>query len=368
MELLKKVIAGIEKIDYSFADKTQKRLDNLTKPPGSLGRLEELAKQVVKITGKENPVLSNKVIFTFAGDHGIAREGVSAYPQEVTAQMVYNFINGGAAINVLARHVGARVVVADLGVVSDLKPHKELIIKKVNYGTKNIARWPAMTKEEAVKAIENGMEIFLDEFSAAGARLPDGQVSAFGGKNGIDIIGIGEMGIANTTSASAITSVLTKTTVEEVTGRGTGIDDKTLAHKIAMIEKALEINKPNSKDVLDVLSKVGGFEIGGLAGVVLAAASKRVPVVIDGFISTVAVLIADALEPKVKDYLIASHCSVERGHRVILDYLGLKPILDLSLRLGEGTGAALAMNIVDAAVKVLNEMATFEAAGVSNDL
>ena len=353
MELLKKVISNIDKIDYSLADKTQKRLDNLTKPQGSLGRLEELAKQVVEITQKDNPGLKNKVIFTFAADHGVTEEGISAYPKEVTAQMVYNFIRGGAGINVLAAHAGAKVVVADLGVAEKLSvaDGNSFVDKKIALGTKNFAKGPAMTKEEAVSSIESGIEIFLDEWN-----------------KGIDIVGIGEMGIGNTASASAISAVITGKAVKELTGRGTGIDDKTHFRKIEVVQKAIELNKPDSKDGIDILSKVGGFEIGGLAGVVLAAASERVPVVIDGFISTAAALIAYKLEPKVKDYLIASHCSVEKGHKAILDYLGLKPILDLSLRLGEGTGAALAMNIVDAAVKVLNEMATFEAAGVSESI
>ena len=351
MEKLKQIVSSIEKIDSSLADKAQERLDNLTKPPGSLGRLEELAKQIVEITRNEKPALKNKVIFTFAGDHGIAEEGVSAYPQAVTAQMVYNFINGGAGINVLARHVGARVVVADLGVASDLKPHKDLVIKKVALGTRNMARGAAMSKEEALKAVENGIEIFLNE-------LP----------KGIDIIGTGEMGIANTTAASAIVSAILNKPVEELTGRGTGIDDSALKNKIEAIKKALEKNKPNPKDAIDVVSKVGGFEIAGLAGVILAAASKRVPVVIDGFISTAAALIAYTLEPKVREYLIAAHCSVEKGHKAVLEYMGLKPILDLNLRLGEGTGAALAMNIIEASVKILKEMATFQEAGVSENL
>ena len=355
MELLKNTISNIEKIDYSLSVKTQKRLDNLTKPRGSLGRLEELAKQIVEITRKDKPELKNKVIFTFAADHGVTEEGISAYPKEVTAQMVYNFIRGGAGINVLARQAGTRVVVADLGVAEQIQKSKlksqNFIDKKIALGTKNFVKGPAMTKEEAVRAIESGMEIFLDEWN-----------------KGIDIVGIGEMGIGNTASASAISAVITGRPVSELTGRGTGIDDKTHFRKIEIIEKAINLNKPQAKDAIDVLAKVGGFEIGGLSGVVLAAASKRVPVVIDGFISTAAALIAYAIEPKVKDYLIASHCSVEKGHKAILDYLGLKPILDLSLRLGEGTGAALAMNIVDAAVKVLNEMATFEAAGVSESI
>ena len=355
MELLKKIISGIEKIDYSLAEKTQKRLNNLTKPQGSLGRLEELAKQVVEITRKDKPELKDKVIFTFAADHGVTEEGISAYPKEVTAQMVYNFIRGGAGINVLARQAGVKVVVADFGVAEQIQKSKiknqNFIDKKIGLGTKNFAKGPAMTKDEAVRSIESGIEIFLAEY-----------------RKGIDIAGIGEMGIGNTASAGAISAVITGNPVKELTGRGTGIDDKTYSRKIEIIEKAIALNKPQAKDALDVLSKVGGFEIGGLVGVALAAASKRVPVVMDGFISTCAALLAYVIEPKVKDYLIASHCSVEKGHKAILEYLGLKPILDLSLRLGEGTGAALAMNIVEAAVKVLNEMATFESAGVSEGI
>ncbi|MDO8749068.1 MAG: nicotinate-nucleotide--dimethylbenzimidazole phosphoribosyltransferase [Candidatus Omnitrophota bacterium] len=355
MELLNKTISRIEKIDYSLSNRTQKRLDNLTKPQGSLGRLEELAKQVVEITRKDKPELKDKVIFTFAADHGVTEEGISAYPKEVTAQMVYNFIRGGAGINVLARQAGAKVVVADLGVAEQIQKSKfknqNFIDKKIGLGTKNFAKGPAMTKQEAIRSIESGMEIFLAEF-----------------EKGIDIAGIGEMGIGNTASASAISAVITDKPVKELTGRGTGIDDKTHSRKIEIIEKAIALNKPQAKDAIDVLAKVGGFEIGGLAGVVLAAASKRVPVVMDGFISTCAALLAYVIEPKVKDYLIASHCSVEKGHKAILEYLGLKPILDLSLRLGEGTGAALAMPVIEAGVKILTEMATFQDAGVSESI
>ena len=362
MGLLNKTIAGIEKIDYLLSDKTQKRLDNLTKPQGSLGRLEELAKQVVEITRKDKPELKDKVIFTFAADHGVTEEGISAYPKEVTIQMVYNFIRGGAGINVLARQAGVKVVVADLGVAEQIQKSlpagrqekskiENFVDKKIAFGTKNFAKGPAMTKDEAVRSIESGMEIFLAEF-----------------EKGIDIAGIGEMGIGNTASASAISAVITGRPVSELTGRGTGIDDKTHSRKIEIIAKAIALNKPQAKDAIDVLSKVGGFEIGGLAGVVLAAASKRVPVVMDGFISTCAALLAYTIEPKVKDYLIASHCSVEKGHKAILEYLGLKPILDLSLRLGEGTGAALAMPVIEAGVKILNEMATFQDAGVSESI
>lgn len=347
MQKLSETISRIEKIDCSLGNKTQIRLDNLTKPRGSLGRLETLARRVVEITRNENPSFKNKVIFTMVGDHGVVAEGVSVFPQEVTSQMVYNFIGGGAGINVLARHVGAKVVVVDMGVASDLISHPELIIKKVNYGTKNMAKGPAMSKEEAIKSIEAGIEAFEDEF-----------------KKGIDIVGTGDMGIGNTTPGSAITAVITGKAVGDVTGRGTGIDDKALAHKIEVINKAIEINQPNPKDALDVLAKVGGLEIGGLTGVILAAASKKIPVVIDGFISGAAALIAFHLELKVKDYLIAAHRSVEKGHKAILDFIGLEPILDLNLRLGEGTGACLGINMVEAGVKILTEMATFEDAGV----
>lgn len=348
MQRLNETVSKIERIDYSLAEKTQKRLDNLTKPQGSLGRLEELAKQVVEITKNENPPVKNKVIFTMAGDHGVVKEGVSAFPAEVTAQMVYNFLRRGAGINVLAEHTGARVVVADMGVATDLNPHPELIVKKVDYGTKNILSGPAMTKDQAIKSVETGIEIFE-------AELP----------KGIDIAGTGEMGIGNTTPSSAIAAVITGEAVEDVTGRGTGIDDETFTHKVEVIKKVIEVNKPVPEDAIDVLYKIGGFEIGGLVGVILASASKRVPVVIDGFISGAAGLIAYQLEPKVRDYMIAAHCSVEQGHKIILDYIGLKPLLDLDLRLGEGTGAALGMSIVEAAIKILTEMATFQIASVS---
>jgi len=348
MEKTKDIIEKIGGLDRNLMKKAQERLDNLTKPQGSLGRLEDLAKLIVGITKKENPILKDKVIFTLAGDHGVTEEGVSAYPKEVTPQMVYNFLRGGAGINVLAKHIGARVIVVDAGVSCDLEPHPGLVIKKINYGTKNMAKGPAMTKEEAIRCIEVGAELFEDEF-----------------EKGIDIIGTGDMGIGNTTPSSAIAACFTGKPVELLTGRGTGIDDDSLKNKIEIIKRSLEVNKPNSKDAIDVLSKVGGFEIGTLSGIILKAASKRIPVVIDGFISGAAALIAYHLEPKVKDFMIASHCSVEKGHRVILDYLGLKPILDLDLRLGEGTGAALGIGIIDAALKIMTQMATFKSASVS---
>lgn len=351
MDKIKNIIKNITTPDYHLMERAQERLDNLTKPQGSLGRLEELAKLIVGITGKAEPELKNKIIFTFAADHGVTEENISAYPKEVTAQMVYNFLRGGAGINVLAKHAGARVVVVDIGVAEDLKPHADLVIKKINYGTKNMAKGPVMTKAEAIKVIEAGIEIFEDEF-----------------KKGIDIIGTGEMGIGNTTPSSAMTAVFTKKPVEDVTGRGTGLNDQALENKIKIIKKALGVNHPNPDDPMDVLAKVGGFEIGGLAGIILAAASQKIPVVIDGFISGAAALLAYEIEPKTKDYMIAAHCSIEKGHKIILDYIGLKPILDLDLRLGEGTGAALGINIVEAGVKILTQMATFKSAKVSESI
>jgi nicotinate-nucleotide--dimethylbenzimidazole phosphoribosyltransferase len=343
--MLKETLKKIKELDVKAMKDAQERLDILTKPQGSLGRLEELAKQVSGITGTISPKLGNKLVITIAGDHGVVEEGVSAFPQEVTPQMVYNFLRGGAGINVLARHVGAKVLVVDAGVASDMKPEAGLIIKKVGYGTKNMAKGPAMTKEEAIKALEAGISLVEE--------------------NPADIIGTGDMGIGNTTASSAIVAAITGESVEKLTGKGTGIDDKMLNNKIAVIKKALELNKPDKKDGIDVLMKVGGFEIGAIAGVILGCAAKRIPVVIDGFISGAGALIAYMIEPKTKDYMIASHCSVEQGHIIALKFMGLKPLFNLDLRLGEGTGAALGINLVEASVKVMNEMATFKDAGVS---
>lgn len=349
MKRIYAIIDKIDTLDSKAITKAQNRLDSLTKPPGSLGKLEDLAKQISGITATSEPSLEHKAIFTFAADHGVAEEKVSHYPKEVTAQMVYNFLNGGAGINVLAKHAGARVIVADLGVATDILPHDELIVKKIDYGTKNMARGPAMSREQAVEAICAGMEIFELEY-----------------KKGIHICGLGEMGIANTTASSAITACFTKKAIEEITGRGTGIDDSGLSKKISAIKKALEINKPDREDPIDVLAKIGGFEIGGLAGVVLAASARRIPVVLDGFISSAAALIAYKLAPQTKLYMIASHISEERGHKIILDHIGLREILDLNFRLGEGTGAALGISMADAAVKILTLMATFKSANVSD--
>jgi nicotinate-nucleotide--dimethylbenzimidazole phosphoribosyltransferase len=348
LRALEQALREIKPLDEKAMAAARARQDTLTKPLGSLGRLEELSIKLAGIRGEPIPSINHKAIVTMAADHGVVAEGVSAYPQAVTPQMVLNFLHGGAGINVLARHVGARVIVVDMGVASDIEPHPALLSRKIAYGTQNMARGPAMSREQAIKSIEVGLEIIKKEV-----------------KKGLDIVGTGDMGIGNTTPSSAVTAAITGEKVAKVTGRGTGIDDKQLAHKIEVIERALEVNKPNADDAIDVLAKVGGFEIGGLTGIILGAAAHRIPVVIDGFVSGAAALIAVGLSPKVKDYLIASHCSVEIGHKITLKYLGLKPILDLELRLGEGTGAALGIFLVEAAAKILSEMATFGEAGVS---
>ncbi len=345
--VLQDVLKSIKPVDESRTAEIQARLDNLTKPRGSLGRLEELARRYCLITGKDRPVLRNKVIFTFAGDHGVAGEGVSAYPKEVTPQMVYNFLRGGAGVNVLARQAGARVVVVDIGVDHEFEPAEGLEVRKIGRGTRNMAAGPAMTRDEAERAVLAGVGI-VEKY-----------------RDGLDIIGTGDMGIGNTTPSSAIVSVITGTDPALVTGRGTGIEDAALQAKIAVIRRAIALNRPDPSDALDVLAKVGGFEIAGIAGLVLGAASSRIPVVVDGFISTAGALIAAELNPHVKGYLIAAHQSVEVGHRKMLEHLEQRPLLDLGLRLGEGTGAALGIQLVEAGVRILTEMATFASAGVS---
>lgn len=349
MSLLDQTIQSIRPLDAAAMDAARARQNNLTKPPGSLGRLEEISIQVAGITGQARPVIKEKAVVTCAGDHGVVAQGVSAFPQEVTPQMVYNFLNGGAAINVLARHVGARVVVVDAGVAADFEPQPGLVIKKVAHGTADMTQGPAMSRAQAVQAIEAGIEVVEDEIA-----------------RGLSIVAVGDMGIGNTTPSSGIVAAITGRPVAEVTGRGTGINDEQLAHKIAIIRKALAVNRPDPDDALDVLSKVGGFEIGTIAGVVLGAAAHHIPAVIDGFISTAGALIAGELAPLAREYMIAAHASVEIGHRAMLDRLGLIPCLDFDLRLGEGTGAALVLSVVEAACKILDEMATFESAGVSD--
>lgn len=347
-KLLSRTIGMIPPLDKEAVSAVRARQDILTKPQGSLGRLENLSIQLAGIQGKPVPGIRHKAIITMASDHGVTDEGVSAYPREVTVQMVANFLRGGAGINVLARSIGARVVVVDMGVAADLEPVASLINRKVSYGTQNMCRGPAMTREQALQAIESGIEIVTAEID-----------------KGLDIVGTGDMGIGNTTASSAICAVMTGKAAAEVTGKGTGVDDRQLTHKLEVIEQALRVNEPNAAQPIDVLARVGGFEIGGLVGVMLGAAARRVPVVIDGFISGAAALIATGFSPLLKDYLIAAHVSAEPGHGLLLKHLGLRPLLDLGMRLGEGTGAALGIFIAEVAANLLSEMATFNEAGVS---
>ena len=348
MNRLTATLNRITPLDAELLQQTQTRLDNKTKPPGSLGRLEEFARRLVAISGQHLPDLSKKVIFTFAGDHGVVEEGVSAFPKEVTPQMVFNFLLGGAGVNVLARHAGAEVRVVDVGVDFDFANCPGLIHRKVSHGTANLAKGPAMTREQCLAAITVGLD------------LADQCVT-----EGVGLVGTGEMGIGNTTPSSALIAAISGLSPEQVTHRGTGINDQALQVKIKAISQGLSINCPDPTDPLDVLTKLGGLEIAAITGLVLGCAANRIPVVVDGFISTAGALIASELNPHVKEYLFAAHESVEIGHRFMLERIGVRPILNLDMRLGEGTGAALAMPLLEASVKILAEMATFEQAGVS---
>jgi nicotinate-nucleotide--dimethylbenzimidazole phosphoribosyltransferase len=346
---LEETIKKIGSLDEDAMERARRRQSELTKPVGSLGRLEEISIKLAGITGDPMPKIKEKLIITMAGDHGVVEADVSAYPSDVTGQMVNNFLRGGAAVNVLARHIGARIVVVDMGVAADIN-EPGLIVKKIGYGTRNMVKGAAMSREDAIKAIEAGITVFEEEY-----------------EKGIEIVGTGDMGIGNTTPSSAIIAAVVGCDPKLVTGRGTGIDDISLGKKINAIKKAIEINGP-FEDAIDLLSKLGGFEIAGITGVILSAASHRVPVVIDGFISGASAIVAVEIEPRSKNFIFASHKSVEIGHKVILDHLGLSPILNLNMRLGEGTGAALAMSIIEASSKILNEMKTFEEAGISEKI
>ena len=346
--IIEATIAAIPPLDAAALAAATARQGQLTKPPGSLGRLETLAIQIAGITGQPRPRLTQPAVIVLAADHGVARRGVSAYPQSVTAQMVANFLAGGAAINVLARHIGGGVVVVDIGVAATLQPHPNLLSRKIALGTRDFAAHPAMTCAEAERAVTIGIAVVAATIA-----------------EGADLIGTGEMGIGNTTAASAIVAALTGQPVPAVTGRGTGVDDAGWRRKVAVIEGALTLHRPDPANALDVLAKVGGFEIGGLVGVLLGAAARRVPVVLDGFIAGAAALLACKLAPALAPHLIAAHRSVEIGHDAALDHLGLTPLLDLDLRLGEGSGAALGMGLCRAACKLLDEMATLGEAGIS---
>jgi nicotinate-nucleotide--dimethylbenzimidazole phosphoribosyltransferase len=349
VRLLERTLHRIQPLDPTAADRVHSRLDNLTKPRGSLGRLEELALRCALITGQERPQVAHKVLFVFCADHGVCAEGVSAYPREVTAQMVYNFLRGGAAITVLARQLGIGVRVVDLGVDHDFDPGlADLIQRKISHGTANLAHGPAMTREATVQAVETGITLAEDAI-----------------RNGAQLLGVGEMGIGNSTAAAALLAALSGIAPEELTGFGTGISETIRTRKLETIHRALRCNRPDPADPLAVLAAVGGYEIAGITGVCLASTAGRVPVVIDGFIATAGAWVACALDPAVKDSCIFAHLSAELGHRRVLDVLQVKPLLDLGMRLGEGTGAALGMSLVESAVRLLNEMATFAEARVA---
>ncbi|MBM3147582.1 MAG: nicotinate-nucleotide--dimethylbenzimidazole phosphoribosyltransferase [Actinobacteria bacterium] len=349
-DLLEQTVARIVPLDEGAMRAAEERQMQLTKPPKALGRLETLSIQLAGITGDPTPVFADKVVAVMAGDHGVTAEGVSAFPAEVTPAMVANFAAGGAAINVIGRHVDARVVVTDVGVDADLSGLQTIRHRKVRRGTANMTQGPAMSRDEALRAVEVGIEL-VDEAVSEGTGM----------------FATGEMGIGNTTAGSAVIAALTGCPVADVTGRGTGIARDLLPHKVAVIETALEVNRPDKDDPLDVLAKVGGLEIAAMAGVMLGCASRRVPVVMDGFISAAAALTAVRLCSVARDYILPSHVSIEVGHQKVLDELELTPLFDLQMRLGEGTGAALSMSILDAAAKTLAEMATFQSAGVAGD-
>ena len=340
----------IPPIDKQAAKQAQARQNSLTKPPGSLGRLEEISIQLAGMKADPTPKVSQKALIVMAADHGVALEGVSAFPVEVTKQMVLNFLHGGAAINVLARQAGAATHIVDIGVASDFDPSLPgLWRRKIAHGTRNMAKEPAMTRVQAEQALACGMEV-LAEIA----------------EKGLDVIATGDMGIGNTTSSAAIVAVMAGLPVDKVTGRGTGLDDAGLLRKIQVIQQAIAVNQPDPNDPMDVLCKVGGLEIAGLAGVMIAAAARRIPVAVDGFISTAAAMIGVGLVPDVRHYLFGAHRSVEIGHQVMHKHLGLTPLLNLNLRLGEGTGAVLAFHLLEAACRLLREMATFDEAGVSD--
>ncbi len=353
--MLQDIISKIAPLDETAMAAARDHQGALAAPPGSLGRLHAFAVRLAGITATPRPDINHLGIITMAGDHGVAAQGVSKFPQAVTREMVVNFARGGAAINVLSRHVGARLTVVDIGVAGaplqiDLRGDDRVryVSRKIRPGTDDISRGPAMRRDEAVTAIETGMSVFMEER-----------------EKGLDAVGTGDMGIANTTASSAVAAALLAKAPALVVNRGTGIDGPALAAKTAVVARALAVNRPDAADPLDVLAKVGGFEIGGIAGVILAAAAHRVPVVVDGFISTAGALIAAGFHPDVRHYLFSGHASAVAGHRLMVEKLGLEPILDLGMRLGEGTGAVLALDLLVAASRIAKEMLTFEEASVS---
>jgi len=350
MSLLEQTIGAISpSLDQATLEKAEKRLADQAKPAGSLGVMEKIGARLAAIKGTIDVQLTNKRIITCAGDHGVTQEGVSLFPAEVTPQMVLNFAGGGASVNVIGKHAGAMVKAADIGVNHDFDPKLPIFHKKVRKGTGNFTKELAMTRDEAIASIEAGIEI-VEELHT---------------DTPVDLLGTGDIGIGNTTPSTAIIAAFSGLPVETLTGRGTGIDDKGLANKIAVIQKGLDLHKPDPKDPLDILSKVGGLEIGGLAGLVLGAAAHGIPVICDGLISTAGALIACELAPAARQYLFASHKSVEVGHKYMHDRLGLEPLIDLQFRLGEGTGAAVCMELLDLSTRILADIKTFEEVGVT---
>lgn len=353
---IKQIVEGIKPLDKKWINKAHEQTAQLVMPPRALGRLHDISERLCGIQKTLKPKINRKAVLVMAGDHGVVQEGISAYPQKVTGAMVQTFLAGGAGINAISRHIGAEVQVIDMGIIADLAPDSldggdRLLVHKVARGTANMARGPAMTRQMAEKAIVTGFELAADLF-----------------QKGVEILGTGDMGIGNTTPSAAIGTVVTGKNPEQMVGRGTGIDDNSLIKKREAVSRGIQVNDPDPGDGLDVLSKVGGFEIGGIAGCVLAGAFHSRPVVIDGFISTAGALIAHILCPFVTEYIFAGHRSEEAGHGLMLQHLGVEPILNLGMRLGEGTGGVLAMGVMDAAVQVFNEVLTFEEAGVSDKI
>ncbi len=352
--MLESTIHTIGPLDTDAMEAAQMHQDQLAIPLASLGRLHEFGVRMAGITGNPRPAIRDLAIITMAGDHGVASRGVSKFPQEVTREMVANFTRGGAAINVLARHFGARLTVVDMGVAgAEMNAAMEedmvrYVSRKIAPGTHDISQGPAMSRKQALEALETGIRIFREEK-----------------ERGLDAVGTGDMGIANTTPSSAIAAAILNIPPDRVVNRGTGIDDAALDNKIRIVARALEVNKPDPSDPLDILTKVGGFEIGGIAGVILAACAHRVPVVVDGFISTAAAMIACGFHPEVRNYLFSGHQSAVEGHRRMLTALGISPMVDMGMRLGEGTGAAFGLSILAAASRVATEMLTFQEARVS---
>lgn len=347
IDYIKKIVP----VNQNLKKKAFQRIDNLTKPLGSLGLLEEFASKLFCIYNGNMPERLKKAVYVFSADHGVTNKGVSAYPKDVTYQMVYNFLKGGAAICVFSRLVNADIFVVDVGVDFDFPSEEKIIHKKIRKGTNDFTEGPAMTFDDAIDSIFVGIECAEEAI-----------------KKGYNLLIPGDMGIGNTTASSAIIKVFTEENTRNVVGRGTGIDDKTYEIKLKVVEKAIEVNNPDKKNPLDILEKIGGLEIGAICGFILGSAVNKVPIVIDGFICTAGFVLAYLFNPVVKEYVFFSHQSTEPGHKKVLDYLKETPILDLNMRLGEGTGAVLASSIIEASFRMFNEMATFEEASVSREL